>query len=87
MPSACNRAELATDDARVLRARLEAVTGERISALKGIGQSARGGKSMEAGSKEGRTPGREAERGGPTAKERDAPAPAREKAAGMDLGL
>ena len=28
-----DRAELVTDDARALRARLEAVTGERISAL------------------------------------------------------
>ena len=82
-----DRAELVTDDARVLRERLQAVTGERISALEGIGESARDGKNIEAASKEGRMPGREAERSGPAAKDRDPPAPAREKAAGMDLGL
>ena len=75
MPSARDRAELVADDARVLRERLEAVTGERISALEGIGESARDAKNMEAGSKEG--PGREAERSGSAAKERDAPVPQR----------
>ena len=35
-----DRAELVTDDAAALRERLEAVTGERISALEGIGESA-----------------------------------------------
>ncbi len=34
-----DRAELVTDDAQALRERLEAVTGERISALEGIGES------------------------------------------------
>ena len=34
----CDRAELATDDAKALRERLEAVTGERISAQQGIGE-------------------------------------------------
>ena len=34
-----DRAELVTDDAAALRERLEAVTGERISALEGIGES------------------------------------------------
>ncbi len=36
-----DRAELVTDDAAALRERLEAVTGERISALEGIGQDVR----------------------------------------------
>ena len=33
-----DRAELVTDDAQALKERLEAVTGERISALEGIGE-------------------------------------------------
>ncbi len=36
-----DRAELVTDDAAALKERLEAVTGERISALEGIGESVR----------------------------------------------
>lgn len=36
-----DRAELVTDDAKALRERLEATTGERISALEGIGKSQR----------------------------------------------
>ena len=36
-----DRAELVTDDAQALRERLEAVTGERISALEGIGEDVR----------------------------------------------
>ena len=36
-----DRAELVTDDAAALKERLEAVTGERISALEGIGESLR----------------------------------------------
>jgi len=36
-----DRAELVTDDAQGLKERLEAVTGERISALEGIGESIR----------------------------------------------
>ncbi len=35
------RAELVTDDVQALKERLEAVTGERISALEGIGESLR----------------------------------------------
>ena len=44
-----DRAELVTDDANALKERLEAVTGERISALEGIGESVRPEK--EAGGK------------------------------------
>ena len=36
-----DRAELVTDDAKALREQLEAVTGERISALEGIGETKR----------------------------------------------
>ena len=36
-----DRAELVTDDAQALKERLETVTGERISALEGIGESVR----------------------------------------------
>ena len=36
-----DRAELVTDDAQALKERLEAVTGERISALEGIGEDVR----------------------------------------------
>ncbi len=45
------RAELVTDDAAGLRAQLQAATGERIAALEGIGEMARGGpeRSPEAG--------------------------------------
>ena len=46
-----DRAELVTDDARALRERLEAVTGERISALEGIGEDVR--PEREAGREAG----------------------------------
>lgn len=36
-----DRGELVTDDAAALKEQLEAVTGERISALEGIGEAAR----------------------------------------------
>ena len=36
-----DRAELVTDDARALRERLEAATGERIAALEAIGDNLR----------------------------------------------
>ena len=45
------RARLVTDDAAGLRAQLQAATGERIAALEGIGEMARGGpeRASEAG--------------------------------------
>ena len=43
-----DRAELVTDDAQVLRERLETVTGERISALEGIGESVRPEPGLDA---------------------------------------
>ena len=42
-----DRAELVTDDAQALKERLEAVTGERISALEGIGESVRPERELD----------------------------------------
>ena len=67
-----DRAELVTDDAKALRERLEAATGERLSALEGTGEVAREApaKGPEAGAKADR----EAE-------------PAHEKPVERDFGL
>ena len=54
-----DRAELVTDDAKALKERLEAVTGERISALEGIGEDVR--REREAGQEAG-SDGKERER-------------------------
>ena len=53
-----DRAELVTDDAAELRAQLQAVTGERIAALEGIGEMAREapGKAGVAVGPERKTP-------------------------------
>ena len=81
-----DRAELVTDDAQALRERLEAVTGERISALEGIGEDVRTRReaTRQAGPEDKE---RERDRGEDsaarrieTARERDEKA-AREKAA------
>ncbi len=58
-----DRAELVTDDAARLREQLETATGERVSALEGIGEAARDErtKGMEADAKAGRTAARETE--------------------------
>ena len=56
-----DRAELVTDDAAELRARLQAATGERIAALEGIGEMQREA-SDRAANADGRS-GRQAERG------------------------
>ena len=58
-----DRAELVTDDAARLREQLETATGERVSALEGIGEAARDApaKGMEVDAKAGRTADREAE--------------------------
>ena len=42
-----DRAELVTDDAQALKERLEAVTGERISALEGIGEAVQPGHGKD----------------------------------------
>ena len=91
-----DRAELVTDDAAELRAQLQAVTGERIAALEGIGETPREapGKDVEAARSPGKTPDAGAEQG--TGKERQgavAPSkapepPVRDRGkGGMDLGL
>ena len=81
-----DRAELVTDDAAELRAQLQAVTGERIAALEGIGEMPREtpGKGAEAEKVGARKEpdGRVAEQ-----KEREQPTLERGKSAGMDLGL
>ncbi len=81
-----DRAELVTDDAAELRAQLQAVTGERIAALEGIGEMPReaAGKGAEA-AKVGA--GKEPDQPVAQQKDRDLLAPERGKAAGMDLGL
>ena len=87
-------AELVTDDAARLREQLEAVTGERVSALEGIGEAARNAPAKDveaAGTKAGRAPekGSGARRGStdPAAKDREPAALARDKRAEMDFGL
>ena len=92
-----DRAELVTEDAAKLRAQLQAVTGERIAALEGIGEMERASpeKAAEIPREDGRQ--REGGAGPDAARDRDAPAgPAKEKempalergrGAGMDLGL
>ena len=97
-----NRAELVTDDAQALKERLETATGERISALEGIGETVRPGREREHG-KDGKEPrdreGPSPEASTPSRPEREiesAPTlsktpepvtPAREKHIGMDLSL
>ena len=95
-----DRAELVTDDAAELRAQLQAVTGERIAALEGIGEMKREAPDRSADA--ARSVERPADRGSgsETAKDREtastpsrAPAkepetPVRDRGkGGMDLGL
>ena len=91
-----DRAELVTDDAAELRAQLQAVTGERIAALEGIGEMKRAApekaaepapgrdKGLERAAGEGAGKGRDSAK--TPAKEPEMPAPGRGKG-GMDLGL
>ena len=72
-----DRAELVTDDRAALRERLEAVTGERISALEAVEPQRE--KGREAGSEAGRIPGRD--RDASASQERDkSPEPELEQA-------
>ena len=75
-----DRAELVTDDAAELRAQLQAVTGERIAALEGIGETPDKGaeRAAEAAKDERSSVG--------PAKESEALAPERERS-GPELGL
>ena len=92
-----DRAELVTDDAAELRAQLQAVTGERIAALEGIGEMPREapGRALDAERTSGRTPDRGRNPDGPIARERtesgpaerDGPPSGRGRATDMDLGL
>ena len=86
-----DRAELVTDDAKELRAQLEAVTGERIAALEGIGEMPRGSAGKDADVARGDVAGSKG-----TTRE-DGPKPSskgdelavheRARGAGIDLGL
>ena len=92
-----DRAELVTDDAAELRAQLQAVTGERIAALEGIGEMARQapGKDVEAGRPVERQPHREAGPGtgkdrevsSTPSKDREMPSPDHARGTDRDLGL
>ena len=91
-----DRAELVTDDAAELRAQLQAVTGERIAALEGIGEMKR--EVPDKAAEAARTPasgqeqspgegvGRDRDGAKTPAKEPELPALDRGKG-GMDLGL
>ncbi len=77
-----DRVELVTNDAAELRAQLQAVTGERIAALEGIGEApGKGAEFAQAGA------GKERDGGGMEPKDREMPVQERERAVGMDLGL
>ena len=82
-----DRAELVTDDAAELRAQLQAVTGERIAALEGIGEMKR--EAPQKAAEVARSDGGKPEREGPSAasKELETPAPERGRGAERDLGL
>ena len=95
-----DRAELVTDDAQALKDRLEAVTGERISALEGIGENVRperghgkDGKASPGLERPGPEasapppPEREIEPEVSRAKAQEPEPPAPEKRIDMDLGL
>ena len=95
-----DRAELVTDDAADLRAQLEAVTGERVAALEGIGEMKREAPDRSADAARSVERPADRESGPGTAKEREtgntpsrtpakeAEAPVRERGkGGMDLGL
>ena len=92
-----DRADLVTDDAKELRAQLQAVTGERIAALEGVGETVEGARDRTADAV--RPDGRSLDGGpeAPAAKEVDGqssqekapepPARERSRGSGMDLGL
>ena len=95
-----DRAELVTDDAAELRAQLQAVTGERIAALEGIGEMKREapgkapGKAAEAAPirelrpEPGTGEGIGKDRGGTKTPAKEPEMPVRDRGkGGMDLGL
>ena len=90
-----DRAELVTDDVAELRAQLQAVTGDRIAALEGIGEMSRevpGGAGAIAPTP-GKAPGQGIDGGaagerfetGPPPADREGPAPERSRGAGVEL--
>ena len=88
-----DRAELVTDDADGLRARLQAVTGERIAALEGIGEMQREAQDRTAEAHGGaenrpeRGAGHERERAVGPDTDRRAAVPERDRGTDRDLGL
>ena len=83
-----DRAELVTDDAAELRVQLQAVTGERIAALEGIGEMKhdRDGRAAEAGREPGK--GREGTETPSKVPAKEPETPVRNRGrGGMDLGL
>ena len=92
-----DRAELVTDDAAELRAQLQAVSGERIAALEGIGETRReapardaeAGRSAERRPERGPGPGAGKDREVPSvpSKDREMPSPDRARVMDRDLGL
>ena len=91
-----DRAELVTDDAQALKERLEAVTGERVSALEGIGEAPkreRDGKAILDRARPDRdraappSPDKEIGREPSQQKAPEPEPPARAKRVEMDLGL
>ena len=92
-----DRAELVTDDAKELRAQLQAVTGESIAALEGIGEmpAVARDKTLDVGRLEGRSPdqgpespaGKEIDGQSPQEKAPEPPALERSRGSGIDLGL
>ena len=79
-----DRAELVTDDAAELRARLEIVTGERIAALEGIGEMLR--ETPDKGTERAAEATQEERSSVGPAKESEALAPEPERS-GPELGL
>ena len=80
------RAELVTDDAADLRSQLQAVTGERIAALDGIGEMSReaAGKGVETAGTES---AKETGSASSASNDHERNVPERAKSAVMDLGL
>ena len=92
-----DRAELVTDNMEDLRAQLQAVTGERIAALEGIGETAAAARdrAVDAARSDGKSPGsgpessaaKEVDGQASQEKALEPPTPERSRGAGMDLGL
>ena len=83
------RAELVTDDAAELRAQLQAVTGERIAALEGIGEMPREApaRATEAGRTHGKADGMDSEKGAGRGSVGADTRAAERETAGRDRGL